>query len=127
MSNFVVGDEVTCFIFGRGVVELITQDNYTVFVKFESGEKQSYTQNGHFHRNSTRQVLFRGTPILALKVTQPVYAWQWLIRNTSTGEFRLTPYCETAGKTRCYVPQGWELSARFEESKKLVKETTNDK
>ena len=70
-TDFKVGDNVYCLLYGEGVVEDINlHGNYEVSVKFDAGNV-AYTQDGRFYSDSQRVLFFSKPDVLGGGRTSP--------------------------------------------------------
>lgn len=124
MSEFKVGDKVTCLINGNGFVKKICLGwDYPVHVEFEGIGVVPYTLDGFIFKQNNKKSLYLGHGTFNIEFIEdkePEYEWQWLIKSIA-GVF------ETSG---CYKNEesllekthpSWVVVKRIEESKREVK------
>jgi hypothetical protein len=126
-KEFKVGDPVTCILKGKGVVTNIRepQKYFPVVVEFQSGQKDAYTPEGRQFKLDSVSTLHHGHGIFEIKFTpdpEPVYEWQWKIRNVHTGRLHYTGFNQSEEQMReIWEPENYEIVERDESTKREVK------
>lgn len=122
---FKVGDKVCDPVYGwNGYIYAIESgDNYPIFVQFENGESFAYTFIGSASTKESTQRLFDGHmepgtgKLTFTPKKEPVYEWQWLIRDTNQNSFFAS--CHHEDINAIYSPE--VVLCRIEESKREAK------
>ena len=77
MIKFYVGQKVWCVIFGEGVVAEITHGVYPVKVRFENGEVDTYTSEGHLLSRGNQSLFQHPVKIVQDEsATKPSINWE---------------------------------------------------
>lgn len=112
------GDLVTCLMFGNGEIKQIifSMTEFPLRIYFHDSQTfQDFNKFGKWGK-FTKATLYHGHVEFEIKVKEPVYEWQWLMRDTD-GFYDVTSFETTKPDSN----EHWKILSRIEESKREVK------
>lgn len=126
-KEFKVGDKVSHPMWGNGVVEDMSQSpcEFPISVRFESGDRRIFTTEGKYLDGDSAPFLYHGHGTFEIKFTpdpEPVYEWQWRMRDKRDGRLAYTQHYKTETTMRGnWREEYWEIVERDESTKREVK------